>query len=755
MGSRCYGFINLLFLGVILTLSTADAPCQSGEVTTVSGVIVDDSGVPVESANVQIVGTLDGGISDLRGRFRFTSSHSGEQILQASLIGMKPVMINVILVPGDSVSISIGMTGSILELGGITVTAGGYTLGDDVKGTTLSSLEVLTTPGASADIFRAVQTLPGVSSINEGSGLFVRGGDQSETVVLLDQATVTHPYKYETPTGGVFGTIPPFLVDGTYFSTGGFSALYGNALSSILAMESKNLPMQPRYLFGVGLAAASVECDIPVIPGTLGIRASGNQSSSDIMFRVNGMRDQFVDPPKSYDGNLSVVYKYSPSGQLKLFSFANQDAVGVRINEPSFDGVFQTDESTWLHNLQWSDALGGWFLKGSISQNTFSKHQAMGNLDYLPSDKTTKLRLDADRPLTDNVHLSVGAELEHLKNEFVGSVPVNTLVLDPSAPVFLLDEVNQSDRYGVYAQLETNLSHRLKATTGVRGDYHTLSNQVIIDPRCSLQYNISPSTQVRANWGIYHQFPEPYLYNAETGNLFLRAEKAQQFIAGLESSREDFMVRVEAYHKSYSHMVLQDATNRYANRGDGVANGVDVFLKYGAFLQTPINGWVSYSFLHSQRMQVRDVVDHFEYETGPSPFDITHSLTIVAKGQVVGLLSLGATYRIATGQPETPVINAVHISQGDYYLPVQGRVNSVRLSGYSRLDVTLSYLVAFGDLNSAVFYCSVTNLLNRANETGFEYSKDYLERRVLTSEYRRFIYFGVAVALGGLSPDTP
>ena len=98
-------------------------------------------------------------------------------------------------------------------------------------------LDVVRTPGAAADLMRALQTLPGVAQVDEGAGLYVRGGDTSEVLVLLDDAVVFHPYRQETPGGGLFGSVEPFLLEGVSFATGGFSAKYGNALSAVLDMR--------------------------------------------------------------------------------------------------------------------------------------------------------------------------------------------------------------------------------------------------------------------------------------------------------------------------------------------------------------------------------------------------------------------------------------------------------------------------------------------------------------------------------------
>ncbi|MBM4169460.1 MAG: TonB-dependent receptor [Ignavibacteria bacterium] len=739
----------VLVLFLLLTLP-AHLEGQTQPSATVAGLVTDRKGDPLELVNVRIVGTLDGDATDRNGRFSFRTSKLGFQRLTATMVGYNPVSADLNLSPDDSVYLVLALEETFIKLSEVNVQAGAYTTGDELKGTTLRSLEVLTTPGAAADIFRAVQTFPGVFSVDEGSGLFVRGGDVSEIVVLLDQATVFHPYRYETPTGGVFGTIPPFLVRGTYFSTGGFSARYGNALSGILAMESLDLPRRLSYSGGLGLAAGTLGANIPVVPGKLGVRFSANQSFTDLMFRVNGVRHQFTITPRGHDANLSIIYRYSESGQLKLFNFMNSNRIGVRVDEPSFEGQFVSEETSRLHNLQWKDLVRDWVVKGSVSYSSFATERALGNMNMKPSDAARKLRFDADRSLTNDLRLAVGIEYESLDNSFSGTIPTNPEVLDPQADVYLLEEQYKTTRGGAYVELEAQLSRRLIGSAGVRVDHYGIARQTVGDPRLTFQYFITKETIARLSCGLYSQFPQPMLYNRASGNPQLLSQRAQHLILGIEHTDDQLMLRVEGYQKTYDDLVLREKTTRYANLGDGLARGVDCFLKYGAFLQTPVNGWISYSYLHSRRLQARNLVDRYEYETAPSSFDITHNLTVVAKAQVIQFLSASLTFRYATGRPVTPVIGAVHHADRGFYEPISGPINSERLPEFIRLDGGLSYFLPFGESNAATFYLAVSNLLNRANPIRYEYSPDYSERRLKTSEYRRFFYFGVAVSFGSL-----
>jgi hypothetical protein len=238
-----------------------------------------------------------------------------------------------------------------------------------------------------------------------------------------------------------------------------------------------------------------------------------------------------------------------------------------------------------------------------------------------------------------------------------------------------------------------------------------------------------------------------------SGNPKLRTQSAQHFVATLERTEDLLMIRIEGYHKSYDHLVIESKQDHYVNDGYGFANGLDVFIKYGGFLQTPFSGWVSYSYLRSKRLQARDLVDRYVYEFASSPYDITHNLTIVGKLQIIQFFSAGLTFRFATGRPATPIVGAVEEQNGAYYVPIQGPIGSDRYPNFARLDASLGYFLPYGEANSVTFYFAVSNLLNRLNPVRFEYSSDYSERRLRTTDYRRSVYFGFALSIGSLGGD--
>lgn len=103
---------------------------------------------------------------------------------------------------------------------------------------------MITTAGAVGDVFGALQTLPGTTSNGESGMLFVKGGDSGESQTFIDGALVHTPYGAAAPNTSTRGRFNPFMFKGTIFSTGGYSAEYGQALSSVLLLSTNDMPDQ-------------------------------------------------------------------------------------------------------------------------------------------------------------------------------------------------------------------------------------------------------------------------------------------------------------------------------------------------------------------------------------------------------------------------------------------------------------------------------------------------------------------------------
>jgi vitamin B12 transporter len=209
---------------------------------TISGKLKDNKGKPVPGASVSLRDSYDGAVVDSSGTYRFTTTEKGEFTFVATNVGYKPWE-QKIVIGNEPIVIDITLREELSELRAVTVISGSFAAGDTKRAATvLNSIDVATVGGGNADITAALRTLPGAQQVGEQEGLFVRGGAGYEAKQFIDGTLVNNPYGTSVPDIATRGRFSPFLFKGTVFSTGGYSALYGQALSSAVILESIDLP---------------------------------------------------------------------------------------------------------------------------------------------------------------------------------------------------------------------------------------------------------------------------------------------------------------------------------------------------------------------------------------------------------------------------------------------------------------------------------------------------------------------------------
>jgi len=210
--------------------------------TTISGKVSDKKGAPIMGANVYLENTYDGATTDSNGKFSFVTEETGEVTLIVSYVTFQTYrqVTNVNALNG----LNIILKESVNTLDAVVLTAGSFKAGEHEKATVMNSLDVVTTAGVAGDFISALQTLPGTQTVGEDGRLFVRGGTAEETQVFIDGMQVFKPYIPTVNNSPTRGRYSPFLFDGITFSTGGYSAEYGNALSSVLLLNTIDWPKQ-------------------------------------------------------------------------------------------------------------------------------------------------------------------------------------------------------------------------------------------------------------------------------------------------------------------------------------------------------------------------------------------------------------------------------------------------------------------------------------------------------------------------------
>ncbi|MDX1699042.1 MAG: TonB-dependent receptor [Melioribacteraceae bacterium] len=711
--------------------------------SNVKGTVVDEKNKPLPFVNVYISDSNIGGTTDIKGNFSFIVNSRGEVTIKASMVGYSDFEQNIILGEQSNIDLQIILKEEVIKLQESIVVGSSFS-SEKSKGMVLSSQDDSTTPGGAADIFQSLKTLPGLTQVSESAQLYVRGGDPIETLTMLDGATLYHPYTYESAYGGLFSNLNTNTIEGMYFSSGGFSTKYGDVLSGVLDIQTKDEPLSTSFMLGISMASANFDGEIPIVDEKLGFRFTSQQSYTKPIMWFNGALDEFSTSPSSRDFSTSFVYKYSNQGKLKIFGLFAEDKQGVNVDRAEYDGVFDGNSTNNFINLHHTHLFASNLLiKNSISFNRHTNLWTLGILDFNQTDDVYKIRSDIEYQIAKNTKIVTGLEIENRVREYRGVVPEEEYDYRPEGAGEDIDVNIDNYRIGGYGEFEfQNLLgiENLFTVAGIRIDAFPDLNLNTFDPRIGLGYNLTENSTLKFAYGLFHQLPDLRLFSTDDGNPDLESMQAEHFVISYDYTiNKNSSLRIEGYHKKYSDLPLEDDIVNYSNNGEGFANGIDIILK--GKLPIGFEGWASYGLINTKRKWLE-----FE-ELTMSDYDITHNLAIVLNYRLAAMWSAGVNYKYATGRPFTPVVDSQINPLSGIYEPIYGEDNSERYPNYHRLDFRITHLNQLFNKFFTVFYVEAINILDIDNLFGYSYSPDYSERYKIKSYFgRRTIVLGAQVS---------
>ncbi|MBU0695254.1 MAG: TonB-dependent receptor, partial [Bacteroidetes bacterium] len=370
---------------------------ESQAQTMINGIVKDAKSNPISGVSISIKDSYDGTSSDSTGKFTFKSNESGEQWLVFSAIGFGTDSTKIIL-KGTTLQLNLILKEKLNALNAVTITAGTFEASDSKKGVVLNSLDVATTAGAQADVYAALQTLPGTQPAAGESGLFVRGGSAAETNTYFDGLLVKNPFNTQLPDIASRGRFSPFLFKGTTFSAGGYSAVYGQALSSALILESKDLPEKTTTDVSVMTVGLGIDQTIRFKNSALSI--GGSYINLKPAFSIFKQETDWNTEPASAGGTVIYKWKTSKTGMLKSYSEYSKSEVSLNTADLNSQqkSLFSNTNNNFYTNLTYQDYIGNdWkIISGfSASNNKDIGLQAInsyGRQDRLLQGKTTFTR---------------------------------------------------------------------------------------------------------------------------------------------------------------------------------------------------------------------------------------------------------------------------------------------------------------------------------------------------------------------------
>ncbi|PSR54374.1 TonB-dependent receptor [Adhaeribacter arboris] len=678
----------------LLLLPLIFASATSWAQTTISGTVKDNQGKPIIGANVFLKGLYDGASADTTGHYTFKTEAKGSQILIATFIGYKQKELLLELKPGAQ-QLTINLAEERNELNTVVITAGAFEASDEKRATLLKPLDIATTAGATADITGALNTLPGTTKVGETGKLFVRGGDSYETKTFMDGLLVNKFYNSSVPDVAARGRFSPFMFSGTVFSSGGYSAEYGQALSSALLLTSNDLATESQT--GLSLMAVGVSASETKRWKSSSLAVSADYSNLAPLFGLMKQDLNWQKAPVSVGGTTVFRYKTSKTGMLKVFGSLSQSKMVLQ--QPDLDQENSTlrvnlhNQNTYL-NASYREILSPkWTVRSGLA---FSRDQDQLGLNV------NKLKTQEWQGLAKTVFtyqaseaISFKAGSEYQQKNF----DQHYFIAQPKQTI----GGNFTDRTSaVFSEADIYLSNRLVLRPGVRAEYSSRINRTNVAPRASLAYKTGSYSQISAAFGHYYQTPEnDYLKYSRNLNF----ENAKHYILNYQHIQENRTFRLEGFYKKYNQLVTFQQVNTYTfsnlqNRGNGYATGIELFwrdqktIKHGDY-------WISYSWLDTKRYN-----KFYEYAVTPT-FAAKHNVAVVYKHFLPKLQTLvGATYSLASGRP--------------YHNPNLPGFNQERTPTYTDLSLNISYLTNIKK-HYTILYVSCTNLLGHQNIYGYRF----------------------------------
>ena len=749
-----------LRLAVILSLLAvplsgplfAQTPAAAVSERTIAGVVVDaDSQAPISGA--EVTSGAARAVTDPAGRFALRVPAGAADLLVVAP-GFFPLVTTLDVAVADVTAAELSLARDAGFATSVAVVGSAPTAAPAAE--TIAPVQVLRTPGALDNIYRTLQTLPGVAATQEfSSRLSVRGGSPDQNLTMMDGVEVHDPYRLF----GLTSAFNPETIQRFELATGGFSAKYGDRLSSLLVVENRDGRTGQGMMNGS--ASLSITDANVVLEGGLPKGAKGSWLVTGRRTYYDLIAERITDQDFPAFQDLQARASWAPSAgtRVTLFSLTSRQAAALEIDEDDARGQFQDDTDNDLAWLRVDASLGTRGQSHTIfgfsdTRSTFAVDAAFQNTSQrsnAPDDdsigtanviferglgvKDLSVRQELAWALGAHV-VETGFEAHRLSTaqryEIVGDrnpVAANGSSVQGGAGLpDLLVSAKNATRGGAWLQDTWQAASRLSLQTGLRLDRAGITGETRLSPRLSATVAPDGATRVIGAAGLYTQSPgyeklaqSDYVLDFTSPEVrSLRSERAWQGSLGVERELgAGVTLKVEGYYKRFTDVLIgrlepeaerQARLARYdfpsALQADIPASPLITTIptndgrgrSYGfdVFLNRPgggrLTGWTSYTWGKAEREAYG--------RRYPFEYDRRHAFTLVSSYAFTPRWELAATTRIASGFPRTAPLG----------VRVAGRDDTLDLDADGSTDEILPARDARGLLEYTVDFGGVGNL---------------------------------------------
>ena len=704
----------------------------SQERFTLNGYITDsESGESLIGATVFINEINSGTVTNPYGFYSITLDE-GNYNIDFRYIGYNTISREINLSSNTKIDIELASSDIQLESVVVSDVAEDYNISSIEMSTSkldMSKVTEIPTFLGENDIIKAIQLLPGVSSVGEGaSGFNVRGGSVGQNLVLLDEA----PVYNSSHLLGFLSVFNPDAVKDLKLYKGGIPSRYGGRISSILDIRMKDGNKKKVQLSGgIGTIFSRLTLESPIVKDKSSFILALRRSYADVLAKPFLKNSNFFDDGAAlnfYDITAKSNFELNENNTLYISSYVGRD-------------VFKFDAR---QGFNWGNRTGTVRWNHLFNDRLFSNFTAIySNYDYqlaFGSDDRNKFEWDSNvetynfKPeftyfVNTNNELSIGAELINYRFEpanaigvsdgeitditlpdkyafegalYVGNEQkISSLTLSYGLRYSLYSYYGPGDRYEFGEPIFSGDRRPLISVSKVEGR-ESIKNYSSLEPRLSMNILLGKSSSVKASYNRMTQYIHLLSNTAASSSLDvwtpstnnIKPEIADAYVIGYFKNFKNntYEASIELYYKDLQNQIdYIDGADLLINKylegdlltGIGRAYGLEFLFKKN---RGRFNGWLSYTIGRSE-LKI-DGINKFEWY--PTRYDQTHNFKITSTYKISDRVQFSGNFVYLTGTPVT-FPSSKFVIQG-FVIPhnASNSRHQFRIPDYHRLDFSVT-----------------------------------------------------------------
>lgn len=734
-----YLLVSILYLITPILLFA-----QEGTGSVYGKVIDKSTNEPLIGANIIVLGTEIGAATNSEGEYSIKNIPANTYQIRASVIGYNSITkTDISIMPGRPAQVNFALTVTTIELEGVVVQSDYFDRNpieiNSTKG--FNNEEIRRSAGGFEDVVRAVSVLPGVAQADPGrNDLIVRGGAPSENLYLIDGIPVQNINHFGTQgaTGGPLSYVNLDFVSNTTFSTGGFSVLNGDKISSVLSIDFRN--GRKDKIGGKGTISATqfgLDLEGPVSDNSTFI-LSARRSYLDFIFKAA----DFSFVPEYYDGFAKYDWKLDNRNSISFLLIAAFDNVKYfnSTEDQRYDNsrILGSDQTQYATGLSYRHLFNKGYLNITLNRNyvDFDTQQKDSLLNPIFTNKSLEkentLKADLTYKISNITEINVGASGQLINFDADIFVPEFISTFGDSIPTSSINANNNYSKLSAYTNFNFLLLDRLNLNLGIRADYfNPLKTKTYFSPRFSASYRLTDLTIIIFSTGIYHQTPSYIWLVGNEMNLELKNISVNQYVIGVDQYfSAEALFRVEGFLKDYFDYPtsLRRIYLLMANTGAGFAGSDENFASFGL---DPLNSGgtgLARGFEVSLQKKLSDTPYYGILSLTYSKVDFTalDGIERIGSYDQTWIFNLSGGYKI---NEEWEVASKFRYSTGKSYTPYNAdgtqsveQINSIRFPINHSLDVRVDKRWFFSGW-TLITYVDIQNIYNRKNITGIRWDQ--------------------------------